>query len=95
MPESSGAVLQIPQKFGPLCTLQPRDHLGRRSRHERRQRRGEGKGRTVQALMFDHERSTRAESASAGDAACQAADDDIDIRCVDVEQLGQASAGAA
>lgn len=45
--------------------------------------------------MFDHKRSTRAESASAGDAACQAADDDIDIRCVDVEQLGQASAGAA
>ena len=95
MPESSGAVLQIPQKFGPLCTLQPRDHLGRRSRHERRKRGRESKSRTVQALMLNHERSARAEAASAGNAPRQTTDDDVDIRRVDVQHLGQTSAGAA
>jgi hypothetical protein len=41
--------------------------------------------------MLDHERSAGAESAGAGHASRQAADDDVDLRCVDVEQLGQTS----
>jgi hypothetical protein len=47
MTKNSGAVLQILQKLSTLSTLQPRDHLRRRSCHERRQRSGEGKSRTV------------------------------------------------